>query len=189
MALHRLFRRRPFERIGFHLYGAAVRAAREPEAYERLGVADTVDGRFDLVGLHVLLLIRRLRALPAPGPAVAQATFDAMFSDMDDMLREQGLDLGVPRRVKAMWEAFHGRAQAYEAALEAGDRPALAEALARNVWRGEAPAGAADALAGLAMAQDRALSAQEPAALLRGEARFLPAATLLPAALPAGTAA
>ncbi len=179
MAVFGLFRRRPHERAGFELYGAAVRAARDPVLYERLGVPDTFDGRFDLVGLHAVLLIRRLRGAPAPGPALAQATFDAMFSDMDDMLRELGLDLGVPRRVKAMWEAFHGRALAYEAALDAGDPAALAEALARNVWRGgEATGGAAD-LARLALAQAQALAGQPDAALVRGEAHFLPAATVL----------
>ena len=179
-----LFRRRPHERAGFELYGAAVRAARDPALYERLGVADTLDGRFDLVGLHAVLLIRRLRGAPPPGPALAQATFDAMFSDMDDMLRELGLDLGVPRRVKAMWEAFHGRAQAYEAALDAGDRAALADALARNVWRGAAPEGAGAALARLAFAQAEALAAQPDAGLMRGQAHFLAARAALDAGGP-----
>ena len=137
-------RRRRHERTGFVLYGAAVAAARLPGLYEAMGVPDTLDGRFDCVGVHVALLIRRLRALPAQaggkavGPALAQAVFDAMFSDMDTTLREFGLDLGVGKRVRAMWEAFHGRALAYDGPLEAGDAGALAEALGRNVWRGGA---------------------------------------------------
>ncbi len=136
-------RRRRFERAGYELYGAAVAAARQPWFYRELGVPDTLDGRFDLVGLHAFLVIRRLSALPPPGPDVSQAVFDAMFSDMDINLREMGVsDLAVGKRVTAMWEAFHGRAAAYEAAL-AGAPPvgdgdtALAEALARNVWRGQ----------------------------------------------------
>ena len=70
-----------------------------------------------LVGLHAALLIRRLRRDPDPrGAALAQAVFDAMFADMDINLREMGVsDLTVGKRVKRMWEAFHGRAQAYEA--------------------------------------------------------------------------
>lgn len=170
------FLRRRHERAGFLLYGDAVAAARLPLLYEALAVPDTLDGRFDLVGVHVALLIRRLRALPAPGPALAQATFDAMFSDMDTTLREFGLDLGVGRRVRAMWEAFHGRALAYEAPLAAGDRAALGEALARNVWRGAAPGTAADRLAGWVMAQDAALHAAAPQAVLAGHAAFLDAA-------------
>ena len=170
-----MFRRRRHERAGFELYGAAVAAARDPFAYQRLGVADTLDGRFDLVGLHVCLLIRRLRRDPDPrGAVLAQAVFDAMFADMDINLREMGVsDLAVGKRVRAMWEAFHGRAQAYEAAIEAGDAAALAAALQRNVWRAE---GEASAAAGLLAAQAlrvaAALAEQPIGALLRGEARF-----------------
>ena len=161
------------ERTGFILYGAAVAAARRPFFYAELGVPDTLDGRFDLIGVHVFLLIRRLGELPAPGPAVAQAVFDAMFSDMDRNLREIGVgDLSVGRRVKAMWEAFHGRAAAYQAALAAGDEAALSAALARNVWRGAAPGRQSAALAGLVLAQDRALAAQNPAELLTGRVGF-----------------
>ncbi len=166
-------RRGRFERTGFQLYGAAVAAARAPYFYTTLGVPDTLDGRFDLVGLHAFLLIRRLQALPAPGPGLAQAVFDAMFADMDTNLREMGVgDLSVGKRVRAMWEAFHGRSEVYQAALEAGDEAGIAAALARNVWRGqEAPPGAA-ALARVVQAQDRHLSGQGLESLARGHADF-----------------
>ncbi len=161
------------ERVGYELYGQAVAAARAPEFYRDLGVPDTLDGRFDMVGLHVALVIRRLRALPQPGPTIAQSLFDALFSDMDINLREMGVgDLSVGKRVRAMWEGFHGRAFSYEAALDAGDPAALAQALARNVWRGAAPEGAAAHLARLVMAQDAALAAQDLAALAAGRVRL-----------------
>lgn len=175
-------RRRRHERLGFELYGAAVAAARQPGFYRDLGVPDTLDGRFDLVGLHVFLVIRRLNAAPPTGPAIAQAVFDAMFSDMDTNLREMGVsDLVVGRRVKAMWEAFHGRSTAYEAALAEGEA-ALAEALLRNVWRGAPPA-SADAprhLARLVLRHAAALDAVPAEALLSGRLGFEP----LPQAVP-----
>jgi cytochrome b pre-mRNA-processing protein 3 len=165
------------ERAGFALYGTAVAAARDIHLYEQLGVPDTLDGRFDLISLYAFLLIHRARELPDTGPALAQAVFDAMFSDMDVNLRELGVsDLSVGKRVRAMWEAFHGRANVYAAAMQAGDRNALETALARNVWRGAAPpAGAAAALARLVLVQAAHLAGQAPAALASGEARFLPA--------------
>jgi cytochrome b pre-mRNA-processing protein 3 len=175
MGLSALFRRKPHERAGFELYGKAVAAARDPWFFGPLGVPDSLDGRFDLVGLHVALLIRRLRRDPDPrGAMLAQAVFDAMFADMDINLREMGVsDLAVGKRVRAMWEAFHGRAQAYEAAVEAGDAAALAAALQRNVWRAEGEASPeAGLLAGRAMRVAAALAEQPIAALLRGEARF-----------------
>jgi cytochrome b pre-mRNA-processing protein 3 len=183
MGLFGFLQRARHERAGYQLYGAAVAAAREPCLYIDLGVPDTLDGRFDLVGLHVFMLIRRLTAPPpgdVPGDALAQAVFDAMFADMDVNLREMGVgDLSVGKRVKAMWEAFHGRAAAYQRALDAGDSAALAAALARNVWRGAPPAGAADRLARLARAQAAHLAGQELAAFAAGRACFLPAAEAL----------
>jgi cytochrome b pre-mRNA-processing protein 3 len=139
MAFLGLFGRKRYERAGFALYTQAVQAARDPYFYAELGVPDTMDGRFDMIGLHVCLLIERLKTEAPPGPALAQAVFDAMFSDMDHTLRELGVgDMSVGRKVKAMWEALHGRSQAYRAALEANDRASLAASLARNVWRGAA---------------------------------------------------
>ena len=154
---------------------ASVAAARDPYLYAVLGVPDTLDGRFDLVGLHAFLLIRRLRHAPAPGPALAQAIFDAMFADMDINLRELGVgDMSIGKRVRAMWEAFHGRSAAYEAAMAEPDGTALADAIARNVWRGEVPGeGAAAALARLARAQEAHLAGQTMEAFGRGQASFL----------------
>jgi cytochrome b pre-mRNA-processing protein 3 len=175
LKLKGLGRRNRHERAGFALYAAAVAAARDPWLYASLHAPDTLDGRFDLVSLHAFLLVHRLQDAPEPGPDLAQAVFDAMFSDMDSSLREIGVsDLRVGKRVRAMWEAFHGRSAAYAQALDAADAPALATALARNVWRGgAAPDGAADALARLVLAQAAHIGAQPVAALASGTVRFL----------------
>ena len=180
MGLLALFRRKPLERPGFLLYTAAVAAARDPWFFgEAVGAPDTLDGRFDLVGLHVGVLIRRLHRDPDPrGAEAAQAVFDAMFSDMDMNLREMGVgDMSLAKRVKRMWEAFHGRAQAYEAALDAADRAALEAALARNVWRAGPDAPRPAGVPALAAHTERAaaaLGSQPLAALLRGEVSFPP---------------
>jgi cytochrome b pre-mRNA-processing protein 3 len=167
-----LFGRGRHERIGFQLYTQAVQAAREPYFYAELGVPDTLDGRFDLVGLYVCMVIRRLRILPPKGPRVAQAVFDAMFSDMDINLREMGVsDMTIAKRVRAMWEAFHGRAYAYEAPLAAHDLEALAAALTRNIWRGEAAPGAPET-ARIALAQMHALEQTPEADMLAGRISF-----------------
>ena len=172
MAFFGLLGRGRHERRGFELYNAAVAAAREPYFYTDLGVPDTLDGRFDLVGLYVSILIRRLRSIPAPGPAVAQAVFDAMFSDMDINLREMGVgDMTVSKNVRAMWEAFHGRATAYEAALDSDDPEAFEAAVARNVWRGE-PAPHARALARIIRSQADRLQAMDAGGLLTAPLRF-----------------
>ena len=170
-----LGRKGRYERVGFALYGTAVAAARDPYLYADIGIPDTLDGRFDSIGLHVFLLIRRLNREAEPGPKLAQAVFDAMFADMDLNLREMGVtDLGVGRRNKAMWEALHGRAAAYTGAWN--DDAALEAALAKNVWRGATPPGdAAMALRRVVRAQDAALATQDFATLGSGRVQFLPA--------------
>jgi cytochrome b pre-mRNA-processing protein 3 len=173
------------KRRGFELYTAAVQAARDPLYFIALGVPDTLDGRFDLVGVFVALLIRRLRALEAgggsPASGYAQAVFDAMFADMDFNLRELGVtDMTIGRRVRAMWEAFHGRALAYEGPLDAGDADALAAALVRNVWRGaDGVSVQAERLAGAVLAQDRHLAQQGAEGFRAGQVAFLPAGQAL----------
>ena len=109
-----------------------VSHARDPEFYAGHGVPDTLDGRFELIALHLFLVLHRLRDDAAAG-RFGQALFDRMFADMDRALREMGTgDLSVGRQVKRMAQGFYGRAAAYQAGL-AGERP-LEEALARNLF-------------------------------------------------------
>lgn len=114
------------------IYGMIVAQAREPVFYQALNVPDTVNSRFDMVVLHMWLLLRPLQAADA-GPAVAQALFDRFCSDMDANLREMGVgDLTVPKRMQKFGEAFYGRTAAYDKAFATG-REAMTDALARNI--------------------------------------------------------
>jgi cytochrome b pre-mRNA-processing protein 3 len=125
------------------LYGAIVAQARSMAFYTRHGVADSVDGRFELIVLHLVLVLRRLsreqeaRPQPATAPGsgrIGQQLFDLFCRDLDDNLREMGVgDLAVPREMRKFGEAFYGRQAAYGAALDAADEEALEKALARNI--------------------------------------------------------
>jgi cytochrome b pre-mRNA-processing protein 3 len=115
------------------IYAALLARAREPVFFASFGVPDSLDGRFDLLTLHAWLVLERLVA----GTGLAQALIDAIFSGFDEALRELGAgDIAMARRMKQFAGAFYGRLKAYG---EAGDAAALAAALARNLYRGEAP--------------------------------------------------
>jgi len=148
------------------IYGMIVTQAREPLFYRHLGVADTVNGRFDLLLMHLWLMLRRLKALDG-GTELSQALFDRFCEDMDDNLREMGVgDLTVPKRMQAFGEAFYGRTAAYDLALT--DSPeALAQALCKNILNGEKFEQARQ-LASYAEAAMAALERCDPATLLRG---------------------
>jgi cytochrome b pre-mRNA-processing protein 3 len=167
-----LFRRPPKATIAA-LYGAIVAQARQARFYQDYAVPDTVLARLDMVMLHVVLVLRRLRDGSAGERALAQGLFDAFCLDMDHNLREMGIsDQGVPRHMRRVGEAFYGRAQAYEAALCApGDDDALAQALGRNVYAG-APAPQTRALAAYVGEAARFLGQQALPSLCAGVVRF-----------------
>jgi cytochrome b pre-mRNA-processing protein 3 len=125
----------PLRRTIETIYGMIVTQAREPLFYRDLGVADTVEGRFDMLVLHLWMVLRRMKAM-ATGAALRQGLFDRFCEDMDANLREMGVgDLTVPKRMQAFGEAFYGRSAAYDLAV-AESRKELAQALCKNVLDG-----------------------------------------------------
>ncbi len=117
------------------LYRNLVDQARSPQFYLNVGVPDTLDGRFDMIVLHMVVVIERLSAIGAPAKALSQKLFDVMFDDMDQALREIGVgDLSVGKKVKTMARAFYGRLSAYDEAFQDGGNEALVAALKRNVF-------------------------------------------------------
>jgi cytochrome b pre-mRNA-processing protein 3 len=118
------------------IYGMIVAQAREPVFYQAPGVPDTVNGRFDMVVLHLWMVLRRIKQA-GDHAGLAQPLFDRFCSDMDHNLRELGTgDLAVPRRMREFGEAFYGRSAAYDLALAAGEGP-LADALCKNIFNGQ----------------------------------------------------
>ena len=187
----RLFRRIAENRNIAALYGMIVTQARRAAFYVDYGVPDTVEGRFDLIVLHLVLLLRRLEAGDSQengGRELGQRLFDAFCRDLDGNLREMGIgDLAVPKRMRRFGEAFYGRQAAYLAALEAGGERDFENALARNIFPGDGGVDArgsdkdsdkdgananAARLARYARAVVRELDVQEDNALMGGEVTF-----------------
>jgi len=129
-----LFRKNPRREAIETLYQRVAAASREPFLYLDLGVPDTVEGRFEAVTLHVILVLRRLQRLPSPADEVAQELVDCFFRHLDASLRELAVgDIAVPKRMKKLGEAFKGRSLAYRRGLDKSDDGELASTLARNV--------------------------------------------------------
>ena len=118
------------------LYAAVVARARQPHWFLDGAVADTVDGRFDMIAAVLAMVMLRLESDPAGVPAATHLS-EAFVDDMDPQLREIGIgDLLVGKHVGRMMGMLGGRLGAYRDGLTAGD---LKPALVRNVYRGEAP--------------------------------------------------
>lgn len=154
-------------------YLRVVEAARQPVLYARFGVPDTVDGRFEMIVLHAVLLVRRIKGTGEPADRFGREFMSHLFDDMDRNLREMGTgDMRVGKRIKQMAEAFYGRAAAYQAALD-GVGELLADVLSRNVYPDGDPRGApVSALATEVERQAAGLQAQDLAAILEGRVVF-----------------
>ncbi|SCA55130.1 conserved hypothetical protein [Candidatus Terasakiella magnetica] len=137
MFLTKLFKTKPaYSEEVQALYIAMVNQSRLPVFYSDFEVADTVEGRFDMILLHAYALFRKLKAGGEATEEFAQSLWDLMFADMDQNLRELGVgDMGLARRVPRMAEAFYGRITVYEEGLNAQDEDALLKsALDRNLY-------------------------------------------------------
>lgn len=164
-----LFRRRRSP-IAASLYKQIVAQARSPGFYRDYGVSDTLDGRFEMIVLHLFLLLYRLESVGNEGSALGQQVFDRFCQDMDDNLREIGIsDLKVPDEMRRIGEAYYGRADVYRAVVHEKGR--LAAALARNVLNAGQP-GAASRLATYMQRVVQLLAVQELANFERGHVSF-----------------
>ncbi len=175
MGLKRFFKRMfDADPVPRRLYRRIVEQARQPLFYARWGVPDTVEGRFDMITLHMFLVLDRLRrAKDETATALAQDLFDEMFLDMDHNLREIGVsDVAVGGKVRKMAEAFFGRLAAYRSATEANDEEALKAALRRNIYGGDIEEGALAALAAYVRSCQDVLCKEDVRSLMKGEVRF-----------------
>ena len=116
------------------LYAQAVKQSRRPELYAAMGAPDTVEGRFELLTVHIQLIIERLDREGEQGRAIGQSLFDLYVRNLDSALREMGVgDLAVGKRMKSLAKVFYGRAVAYAAAFETRDTVELEALVARTV--------------------------------------------------------
>lgn len=174
MSFANLFKRKEMQPAPVDMiYAALVQKARDPKFYTAYAVPDTVDGRFDMIVIHAMLVMRRLREVPAEVNNTGMKLFDLMFLDMDRSLREMGVgDMSVGKHVKRMAKAFYGRAATYEIGMDAGPDE-LRKAIGENLFRhGQPPAAALDGIASYLMRASEHLARQPVADIVAGKIDF-----------------
>jgi len=119
------------------VYSSIVAQSRQKLFFEDWGIPDTINGRFDLMSLHMCLALRRLKSSESKPREFSQELFDLFFLDMDRSVREMGAgDMAVPKRIQKMGEMFYGMLDSLTKALDDEDEDALKQSLIRNVYDG-----------------------------------------------------
>lgn len=153
------------------LYRQLVNQARLPVFYIDFSVPDTVEGRFEMVALHAVLTMRRLKNQTPETKDFGQRVFDVMFDDMDQAMREMGVsDLKVGDKIRALAESYFGRIAAYEDGLAMSNNALLCDVIKRNVYGQAAQPTTEQVTALAAYIRDcvAALDAQDIAQMLKG---------------------
>lgn len=169
MQLDRLFRPRASLATGRALYAQVVEQARTPGLYLNLGCPDTIEGRFEVYTLHLMLVLERLRGQGPEAAEVSQALFEVYLKRLDDALRELGVgDLSVGKKMRKLGEAFYGRLKTFVAAMGVlPDREPLTALIGRTVYEGVDASHAAE-LAAYLLRQRAALAAEPTERLIEG---------------------
>ncbi|TRD10891.1 hypothetical protein FGU71_02780 [Erythrobacter insulae] len=135
------------------LWHRVIELAREPSFYSECGVADTVNGRFDLITAILCTVMVRIEATDMRSESALLA--ELFVEDMDAQLRELGInDVVVGKHVGKLMSVLGGRLGTYRSALVAKDREKLTSAIGRNVNFKEG----ADETAGAACVAEKLLS-------------------------------
>ena len=170
MLLDRLFRPRPARAIGQTLYQRVVDQSRTPALYADIGAPDTVEGRFEIYSLHIVLLLERLRGHGEEAAEVSQALFDTYVKSLDHALREMGVgDLSVGKKMRKLGEAFFGRVKSYQAAFAALPEETPLKALIGRTVYAEAETDRSQDMAAYVLAQRDHLNSQAGAVFLAGD--------------------
>jgi cytochrome b pre-mRNA-processing protein 3 len=134
--LARLLRKKSIKTAARSLYDQLSAAARDPNLYGSGRVADTPDGRFELLALHSAVFFDRLAKRGEQADETSQEVFDILFSAMDHALRELGVgDISVGKRIRKLAESFYGRLAVYHDCIKAEDNQieVLTAAIATHV--------------------------------------------------------
>jgi cytochrome b pre-mRNA-processing protein 3 len=120
------------------LYREIVAAGRDPGWYREGQVADSIDGRFDMLAAVIALVMLRLEAEGEAGRAPSVLLAELFIDDMDATLRQIGIgDYVVGKHVGKLMGALGGRLTAFRAA-RAGDGEFEA-AVRRNLFHDSPP--------------------------------------------------
>lgn len=127
--------------LASEIYVSVTKQARQYIFFHDYQVPDTPQGRFEILALHLALMLRRLKfTQPGEGkdislPDLSQNLVNLVVADIEESIRAMRVkELKISRHLKNFIEGFYGRLVVYDKALELNDRDMLEQAIRRNVY-------------------------------------------------------
>jgi cytochrome b pre-mRNA-processing protein 3 len=134
--LARFFKKIPSyeKKQAISLYEWAVEKSRSPFFYLSLDIPDTPEGRFEILTIHLFLILHKLKKENHKDTStISQYICDMVVADLDHCLRDLRLsDLKISQSFKKMIQGFYGRLVSYDDALGCENIPFAVEDLARK---------------------------------------------------------
>lgn len=121
------------------LYACVTSQSRQYIFFKDYQVPDTPQGRFEILALHLSLMLRRLKFLwpeeTSQYANLSQELCNWIVADLEESIRIMRVsDLKISQHLKTFVEGFYGRLVAYDKALELQDKSMLEQAIRRNVY-------------------------------------------------------
>lgn len=135
-----LFKNKKLDSASHQLFLSVIDNSRTPFFYSDLNVEDSLDGRFDVMAIHMAIVLDKFdqHDEKADAATIKRIIQEIMFDNLDLTLREIGVgDLAVGKKIKVMAEAFYGRMMVYQDLFRTIDEEKMSEALLRNLYRGK----------------------------------------------------
>lgn len=121
------------------LYASVTSQSRQYIFFVDYQIPDTPQGRFEVLALHLALMLRRLKFSWQNEveicPELSQNLCNWVVADIEESIRAMKVsELRITRHLKKFMEGFYGRLIAYDKALELNDKVMLEQTIRRNVY-------------------------------------------------------
>ena len=115
------------------LYKRILKSSYERYFYKKLMVPDTLDGRFDLIILHIFVILKIYKNSSEQNKNFTQKLFDIFMLEVESSYREMGIsDQSFSKKMKVVIESFYGRTKMYDLNYE--NEHEFINCLIRNIW-------------------------------------------------------
>ena len=117
-----------------NIYWLTANHARHPLFFQDYQVPDSMTGRYELLCIHVYLLLERLRREEDCRDLSQQIT-EILVKEIERAYRDSGFqDLSIPKNVKKLIAGFYERTEAYKTGIRRNNVELLVHAVNKFVY-------------------------------------------------------